>query len=75
MEEAKNLTPAGAPVLDCGNDHQCTLLTCDMCLVELPAEGAIREEGVDYVAHFCGLDCLESWRREGRVRRAVHDQK
>jgi hypothetical protein len=72
MAKPENRTPSGAPVMDCGSDHQCTFLTCEMCLMELPKDDAIREEGVDYVAHFCGLDCLEAWRREGRVRRTVH---
>jgi hypothetical protein len=75
MEKPENLTPLGAPVLDCEHDHECTLLTCDFCLLELPSSGAIREESADYVAHFCGLDCLEAWRREGRVRRAVHEKQ
>ncbi|HYP67547.1 MAG TPA: DUF3330 domain-containing protein [Thiobacillaceae bacterium] len=65
-----NFTPCGAPVLDCVSDDQCTVLTCDMCLMELPASEAIREEAADYVAHFCGLDCLELWRRKGSKRQA-----
>ena len=72
MEKPANLTPSGAPVLDCGHDHECTLLTCDFCLMELPSSDAIREEGADYVAHFCGLDCLESWRREERLKSRSH---
>ena len=63
-----NLTPSGAQVLDCGSDDQCTVLTCEMCLTELPESDAIREEAADYIAHFCGLDCLELWRRQGKRR-------
>lgn len=69
-----NLTPSGAPVLDCESDHQCTVLTCDMCLTALPTGEAIHEEAADYVAHFCGLDCLELWRRQGK-RRPVGQQE
>jgi hypothetical protein len=75
MEKPTNLTPLGAPLTDCEHDHECTLLTCDFCLQSLPSGDAIREESADYVAHFCGLDCLEAWRREGRVHQAVHRQK
>jgi hypothetical protein len=66
MPKTPNTTPVGAHLFDCESDHECTMLTCDMCLDELPAEDAIREEGKDYVAHFCGLDCLERWRMRGQ---------
>ncbi len=70
MENNPNLTPSGAPVLDCEHDHECTVLTCDFCLTDLPHSDAIREEGKDYVAHFCGLTCFEAWRR-----RHEHEQR
>lgn len=62
MSKEAKLSTAGAPVLACEHDHECTVLTCDYCLKELPASNAIFEEGLDYVAHFCGLDCLQAWR-------------
>lgn len=62
MDEETRLTQAGAKIAACDQDHECTLLSCDNCLKELPSGDAIREEGEDYVAHFCGLDCLEAWR-------------
>jgi hypothetical protein len=65
MFKTANLTPTGARLLDCESDHQCTMLTCDMCLIELPGDDAIREEGEDYIAHFCGLDCLDRWHKQG----------
>ncbi|MGO9444536.1 MAG: DUF3330 domain-containing protein [Thiobacillaceae bacterium] len=64
MVKPVNTTPSGATLMDCESDHQCTVLTCDMCLVELPNDAAMREEGEDYIAHFCGLDCLDQWRRQ-----------
>jgi hypothetical protein len=70
MDKNPNLNPAGAPVLACEHDHECTVLSCDYCLKDLPANNAIREEGQDYVAHFCGLDCLEAWRE-----RHSHDKR
>ena len=63
MDETPKHTPAGAPVLNCENDHVCTVLTCDFCLKDLPAKDSIREEGEDYVAHFCGLACFEAWQK------------
>jgi hypothetical protein len=63
MFKMANTTLSGARLLDCQSDHHCTVLSCDMCLTELPADDAIREEGTDYVAHYCGLDCLARWRR------------
>lgn len=68
MRNRENQTPAGSPLLDCENDHECTVLACDFCLKELPDSGPIAEEGQDYIAHFCGLDCLEAWRRTGKKR-------
>lgn len=70
LEKSPKISPAGAPVLDCEHDHECTVLTCDFCLQDLPAKDSIREEGEDYVAHFCGLACFEAWQK-----RHGHDQK
>lgn len=70
MKISPNLTPSGAPVMDCEHEHECTVLSCDFCLIDLPNSDAIREEGSDYVAHFCGLPCLEAWRK-----RHGHQQK
>jgi hypothetical protein len=72
MPKTPNTTPVGAHILSCESDHQCAMLNCDMCLDELPADDAIREEGKDYIAHFCGLDCLERWRRRGHHRPMQH---
>jgi hypothetical protein len=63
MGDIPKLTPAGAPVMDCEHDHECTVLTCDFCLKELPENNGIREEGQDYIAHFCGLECFEAWQQ------------
>ena len=70
MDNETKYSPAGAPVRSCESDHECTLLTCDFCLKELPPNNGIREEGKDYVAHFCGLDCLDAWRN-----RHTHDKR
>ena len=41
------------------------LVSCDICLKEVPVSEAITPEAVDYVAHFCGLECYAKW-RQGR---------
>jgi hypothetical protein len=74
MPKTLNTTLVGAPLLDCESDHECTMLTCDMCLVELPANDAISEEGEDYIAHFCGLDCLERWHKHSKKQAHQHKQ-
>ncbi|KPK14475.1 MAG: DUF3330 domain-containing protein [Betaproteobacteria bacterium] len=35
---------------------------CEICLKEIPASEAKTAEAVDYVAHFCGLDCYNQWK-------------
>ena len=41
------------------------LLSCDVCLKEIPAEHAQSVESDEYVHHFCGLECYEKWRHKG----------
>lgn len=40
------------------------MVACEVCLKEIPASEASSEEARDYVAHFCGLECHEQWRRQ-----------
>lgn len=37
------------------------LVACEICLKEIPQSEAINAEAVDYVAHFCGIDCYRVW--------------
>lgn len=39
-----------------------TGISCTVCQQEVPASEAVVFEAVDYVVHFCGLDCYERWR-------------
>jgi Domain of unknown function (DUF3330) len=36
-------------------------VACEICLKEIPQDEAQNVETVDYVAHFCGLECYEKW--------------
>jgi hypothetical protein len=37
-------------------------VSCGMCRHEIPLSEAVVPEALDYVVHFCGLDCYERWR-------------
>lgn len=39
-------------------------IPCDICRKEVPLSEAKTSEAVDYVAHFCGLDCYAEWKRQ-----------
>lgn len=36
-------------------------IACDVCMKEVPVTEAMVPEAVDYVMHFCGLECYEKW--------------
>lgn len=42
-------------------------VSCDICRKEVPLSEATTPEAVDYVAHFCGLECYAQWKQQ-------HDQ-
>jgi Domain of unknown function (DUF3330). len=61
--------PSGAPVLPCADDAGCETLSCEMCLKEIPADAAEVADVQDYIHHFCGLDCLEAWKKQRKPAR------
>jgi hypothetical protein len=64
MKQYANVNPNGAEILPCVDDAECQITSCAVCMVEIPASVALSDEGADYIQHFCGLDCLDSWKRE-----------
>jgi len=57
--------------MNTGNDTQgvdepaeATMVSCDICLKEIPVSEASNCEATDYVIHFCGLECYEKWRKQ-----------
>ena len=62
--QAEKSNPSGAPISSCDLDQGCTVVACAACLIEIPADVALSFEGPDYVQHFCGLDCLEIWKKK-----------
>ena len=61
-------TGSGAPVVPCADDDACSVITCAVCLKEVPADAVRLTDAQDYVHHFCGLDCLEAWRKQAASR-------
>ncbi|MDD4928261.1 MAG: DUF3330 domain-containing protein [Gallionella sp.] len=41
------------------------LVACDICRKEVPISAAKTPEAVDYVVHFCGLECYSTWQKGG----------
>jgi hypothetical protein len=37
------------------------LLTCEICLKEIPLSAAVSAEGVEYVLYLCGAECYDEW--------------
>lgn len=40
------------------------LVSCELCLKEVPVAEATIAEAADYFVHFCGLDCYEKWKAQ-----------
>ena len=62
--DTRNRTPAGGVVAHCSDEEACTVLTCAVCLKEIPADAIRVTDAQDYVQHFCGLDCLDAWQKQ-----------
>lgn len=42
-------------------------VACAVCLKEVPVTEATVPEALDYVVHFCGLECYELWKKQDRT--------
>jgi uncharacterized ParB-like nuclease family protein len=62
----EHLSPGGGRVVACASDESCKMVSCEVCLSEVPADAALTADVQDYVHYFCGLDCLEAWQRQAR---------
>lgn len=40
------------------------LVSCEVCLKEVPRSEAAVPEATDYVAYFCGLACYQQWKAQ-----------
>jgi hypothetical protein len=52
------MTPSDKPVE--------ALVSCQVCLKELPKSGATAPEAVDYFVYFCGPACYDKWTNRRR---------
>ena len=48
-------------------------VSCDICMKEVPIDEANSFEAVDYVVHFCGLECYEKWRSKKQSEQKSND--
>jgi hypothetical protein len=39
-------------------------ISCSICMKEIPIDEASSFEAVDYVIHFCGLECFDKWKEK-----------
>ncbi len=40
------------------------LVSCEVCLKEIPRSVARSQEGSDYVLYFCGDKCFSEWQKD-----------
>jgi len=40
-----------------------THMSCEECCAMVPGDEAVMEEATDYVLHYCGIDCYDTWHR------------
>ncbi len=59
-----HVSQSGGIISTCEGDEVCEVVSCEICLREIPESVAQSIEGPDYVHHFCGLECLDVWRRK-----------
>jgi len=42
------------------------LVSCDIFMKEVPLNETTSPEIEDYIVYFCGLDCYEQWKSQGK---------
>jgi hypothetical protein len=53
------VTPGGAAVTSCDLDDTCAELDCDDVLDELGKASLDNADGMDFLAHYCGLEYVK----------------
>ena len=48
---------------------------CKVCMKEMPLSEALVPEAIDYVAHFCGVQCYDKWRNQPAAPKTLPPQK
>ncbi len=67
--------PEGAPVTQCADEASCKVVSCEVCLKEIPGDAVKTKDAQDYVRHFCGLECLDAWRKQAAIRQQAGPEK
>jgi len=49
------------------------MVSCDVCLKEIPKSLAHTEEAEDYVRYYCGLDCFDKWEHQNNANNTQRD--
>lgn len=50
-----------------GSDPETTdhdRILCHTCKAEIPLSEAVSAEADDYMLHFCGMECLDTWYKQ-----------
>jgi len=68
------MVPQGIRISESNDQGPRNVVRCEVCLTEVPLSVANSAEGLDYVHHFCGLNCLLKWQAQGRPN-AMRDKK
>lgn len=68
--DTEHRSPSGGLVAQCADENACTVLSCAVCLKEVPSDAVTQMDAQDYVLHFCGLDCLARWRSQSGLARS-----
>lgn len=63
MKEGSSILVVEVDMATKDNPAETERVACDVCLKEVPITEAVVPEATDYVAHFCGLECYEKWRK------------
>lgn len=63
----QRVNASGAPIVACDDEQSCEVVSCAVCLAEVPKDLATSSDGQDYVQHFCGLDCLAQWQKGSKA--------
>ena len=50
-----------------GKHGETKIIECEICMKEVPISEAKVFEATDYFLHFCGLDCYEKWKNQGKA--------
>ncbi len=43
---------------------EATVVSCEVCLKQVPVSEATVAEAADYFVHFCGLECYAKWKQQ-----------